>query len=340
MKEGSMNTLSERGQRALLTINRALAEGISSQQVLETILTEAVSLCNAERGFLLDLQGRVLASLHPEDTSYSRGVLELILSERTPILTADAPDDPRLDGRQSILLNNIRSVIAAPMKADGAFIGIIYLDAQSTRRNFSPDDLKLLSGLADQATVAYKLAMLKIELDHQRRANEEITELASKDPLTGLLNRRAFTHRVRQVLKQPELTYMSLMMIDVDHFKWYNDTNGHPAGDEVLKSIAHVLKEGVRREDLVARYGGEEFIIALPHITLDVARKVAERLRLTVATSPLPFAKNQPGGILSVSIGLALLPYHSDTLDALIALADAALYRAKRAGKNRVVVHG
>ena len=333
-----MNNLSERGQRALLTINRALAEGISSQQVLETILQEAVTLCNAERGFLLDLQGNVLASLRPEDTSYSRGVLELILSERTPVLTADAPDDPRLDGRQSIFLNNIRSVIAAPMQADGTFIGVIYLDAQSSRRNFSPDDLKVLSGLADQATLAYKLAMLKLELDNQRRANEEITELASRDPLTGLLNRRAFTAHVRQLLRQPELDFLSLMMIDVDHFKWYNDTNGHPAGDEVLKALAQVFKEGVRRGDIVARYGGEEFIIALPYTSLDVARKVAERLRLTVATSPFPFVQNQPGGVLSISIGLAILPYHGSTLDALIGSADAALYEAKRSGKNRVIV--
>lgn len=336
--DNNLGRLSERGRQALLSINRTLASGGSSQHVFEVIIREAVALCNAERGFLLDRAGRQISVVAAQGESYSKGVLELVKRDGKPLLTANAPRDPRLNARSSILEKSIRSVIAAPLRADGKVIGVIYLDAKNSRHTFSPADLELLVALADQAAVAFKMAALRLELEAQLKTVQEMSQLASQDALTELFNRRAFDAQVSRLLSLPETRYLSLLMIDVDDFKHYNDRNGHPAGDKVLQHLAKVFSANLREQDVAGRYGGEEFIIALPEAALTVAYKVAERLRRAVEQNPFPFGEHQPKGFISISVGLALFPYHAKTLEALIQAADTALYSAKREGRNRVVV--
>jgi diguanylate cyclase (GGDEF)-like protein len=127
-------------------------------------------------------------------------------------------------------------------------------------------------------------------------------------------------------------------MIDVDHFKHYNDQHGHPAGDELLRRLARLMGDGRRANDFVARYGGEEFAIVLVDTPKLTAAQVAERLRDRVASHPFPHAASQPDGSLSISIGVASFPDDAVDSEALVRTADAALYEAKHGGRNCVVL--
>jgi diguanylate cyclase (GGDEF)-like protein len=168
------------------------------------------------------------------------------------------------------------------------------------------------------------------------RANEELARLARRDALTGLPNRLAVEERLRaESLRRSARrgTACAVLMIDIDFFKPINDTHGHATGDEVLAQVARLLAATVRESDFVARYGGEEFLVLLPETTLAGARTVAEKLRDVVEASPHPVA-----GRMTVSIGLAMAEQLTGDLAAVMAQADAALYEAKRTGRNRVVV--
>jgi diguanylate cyclase (GGDEF)-like protein len=129
---------------------------------------------------------------------------------------------------------------------------------------------------------------------------------------------------------------LAFFLFDIDHFKRYNDTNGHLPGDELLKSLSQILRENIREDELVARYGGEEFIMVMPNVEREEALAAAERIRGLIATTPFPHAEKQPLGCVSVSGGVAVWPMDSDDVDTLLRLADDALYMAKRTGRNRV----
>ncbi len=171
-------------------------------------------------------------------------------------------------------------------------------------------------------------------------ANSRLAQLAVTDGLTGLYNHRHFHERLALEVERSGRNGLplSLLMIDVDHFKHYNDHHGHPAGDEVLRQLARLLTEGRRANDLVARYGGEEFSIILVETNKFTGAKLAERLRERVAAHPFPESASQPGGALSISLGLSTFP--DDAVDAvsLVRSADDALYAAKRSGRNRCVL--
>lgn len=173
----------------------------------------------------------------------------------------------------------------------------------------------------------------------------EIASLASRDGLTRLYNHRYFQERLRQEISQAkrQKSAMSLLLIDIDHFKQYNDKNGHPAGDALLKRFADLLNlhkgqesaSAGRVTDIVARYGGEEFVMILPFTFLEGAKVKAERIRKAVEEEPFEFGANQPLGKVTISIGVASMPDHATTPETLVEMADKALYEAKRRGRNR-----
>lgn len=166
-------------------------------------------------------------------------------------------------------------------------------------------------------------------------ANRELEHLATHDPLTGVHNRRRFDDKLRECFETSRRTGQgfAVLLLDIDHFKQVNDTYGHPAGDAVLQTLARVLSETTRAVDFVARYGGEEFVILLPH-TPDAghAMAVAEKIRAAIADTPFPGP-----GRLTVSIGASLWQPADPDASGVIERADAALYQAKAAGRNRVV---
>lgn len=171
-----------------------------------------------------------------------------------------------------------------------------------------------------------------------RRARE-LRTASVLDALTGLYNRRFFDERFEHEFLRAERygRSLSVVMIDIDRFKLYNDRHGHVAGDEVLREVADILRDGVRTTDTVARYGGEEFVLLIPETNKAQVMALVERLRERVEAHPFLGAESQPGGALTISLGVAGYPDDSRDRLELLERADAALYAAKRAGRNRVV---
>ena len=170
--------------------------------------------------------------------------------------------------------------------------------------------------------------------DMLQKKNEELERLSITDGLTGLVNHRFLIQRLNEEGIRADRYHheFSVMMADVDHFKKYNDEFGHPAGDEVLKRVADVLRASVRPGDTAARYGGEEFAIVMPETHAAEAFEIAEHVRARVASESFP------GGKVTLSIGVAEFPSDADLPHAVMAAADKALYQAKRDGRNRTVL--
>ena len=166
-----------------------------------------------------------------------------------------------------------------------------------------------------------------------------LVEMTHRDSLTGTYNRRYFTNRLKEEFerhrryKRP----MSMLMIDIDHFKAVNDSHGHDAGDDVLREFALRIRKAIRNIDLACRYGGEEFVIVMPETDMAVASMVAERLRRRIATEPFVIQKGARQLEVTNSIGIAALNGPDDNAAGILKRADTALYRAKRDGRNRVV---
>ena len=172
-------------------------------------------------------------------------------------------------------------------------------------------------------------------------ANARLAQLAVTDGLTGLYNHRHFHERLGLEVERSGRSGLplALFMIDVDHFKRYNDGNGHPAGDEVLRQLARLLADGRRVNDFVARYGGEEFAVVLVDTPKLTAFQVAERLRERVAGHAFPASRGKDGpGRLTISVGVAGFPDDAADSEGLVRAADEALYKAKHAGRDRVVL--
>jgi diguanylate cyclase (GGDEF)-like protein len=179
--------------------------------------------------------------------------------------------------------------------------------------------------------------LLKVQLVARAEAEARLTSLATRDPLTGLANRRSFDDTLSRVCSSPgcERKPLSLLMLDVDYFKLYNDAFGHPKGDTILRAVAACIVSSLRHcDELAARYGGEEFVILLPAVALNTAMEIAERVRNAVLARCLPHSKSALG-IVTVSIGAAtIVPCSKNAASDLLFAADTALYEAKKRGRN------
>lgn len=175
----------------------------------------------------------------------------------------------------------------------------------------------------------------EIDLIHEtlRKKNEELEMLSTTDSLTGLDNHRELMRRLdhEEARCKRERRSFSVLVADVDHFKQYNDAFGHPAGDEVLKAISEIMREAARPVDCVARYGGEEFVVLMPDTVAVDALELAEHIRAKVAAKKFMSRK------MTLSIGVATFPEDADSAEALISIADEALYQAKREGRDRTI---
>ncbi len=208
-------------------------------------------------------------------------------------------------------------------------VGIFVLDTTRKSKLEFKTDIDACMRLLDAASLAVSNAKLY----------EKTLELSEIDGLTLIKNRRtllkqlgAETQRAHRYKKT-----FGLLMLDIDYFKHYNDTNGHPQGDILLKMIADMISENLRDTDSVGRYGGEEFIILLPESDKEEAISIAERIRKAVDNHKFPRAETQPGGKMTVSIGVSSYPDDGDAWEKIIRSADDALYVAKNMGRNRVI---
>lgn len=220
--------------------------------------------------------------------------------------------------------------LVVPMTShDGNLVGYISVDDPADRRAPNMDTVRALEILANQAVTAIEAA----------RAYETIQRQALYDGLTDVHNHRYFQESLAREIERSRRAgdRCALVMMDIDNFKAVNDEYGHPAGDLVLKNVARCVRETIRDSDLAARYGGEEFAVFFPGLDLEEARYAAERIRSRLAAESVKKTDAQPLAC-TVSIGVAVFPEHGITPGALIAAADIALYQAKHAGKNRVVM--
>ena len=179
--------------------------------------------------------------------------------------------------------------------------------------------------------------MLKVSLAEKEALVQKLNELANHDGLTGLYNHRMFYVLIEDELARAQRFNrpVSLLMLDIDHFKGVNDMHGHQAGDASLKALGDLLSREARTNDRVCRYGGEEIAVILPESDFEAATNMAERMRAAVEAQPFAIGPGAPVGI-TVSIGVATWPAQADSVQALVAAADAAMYAAKQGGRNRV----
>ncbi len=241
--------------------------------------------------------------------------------------TTAASGEARAGEERALVEPHHEHAMSVPVLVDGAVWGVLAVYGRATSTlPFSLDDLATLGTLARQAETAIENALL----------HAEATRLSVTDPLTGLANRRELERRLTAELDRCARfdECFSVAVLDIDDFKVVNDTFGHPAGDAVLVELARRLRGITREIDLVARSGGEELTVLLPHADVDTAALAAVRLRKIVERRPVTAAGEQIR--VTTSIGVATYPVHGTTVDELVASADAALYRAKAAGKNRV----
>lgn len=224
--------------------------------------------------------------------------------------------------------SNVQAGLCVPMITQGETLGVFYLRGQE-------EDIPLPFNQQLAVTTCEQIALALGNL----RLRETLRSQSILDPLTGLYNRRFMEETLAREIRRAERNQRSLnlIMLDIDHFKEFNDTFGHEAGDAVLRELGQMLKDNTRGSDVSCRFGGEEFVLILPETTAEDARQRAEELReksrrLTV------ILRGQSLGIITISLGLAAYPNHATTGEALLHAADKALYRAKAEGRDRVVI--
>lgn len=216
------------------------------------------------------------------------------------------------------------SCLCVPLLSQGDTLAVLHL-RRAGAASLSKDVQRLASALAEQLS----LAVGNLRLQETLRSGSE------RDPLTDLYNRRHLEISLQRELARARRHEfpVSVIMLDVDHFKAFNDTNGHDAGDEVLRNVAQVLKRHTRVEDVACRYGGEEFLVVLPACPVDDAYSKAEAIREAIAQLHV-FSRGTALPLITASLGVACCPEDGERIEDLVASADAALYRAKSTGRN------
>jgi diguanylate cyclase (GGDEF)-like protein len=259
------------------------------------------------------------------------GVLSILVEETTDVNRLTLQIEKRSFRPRQMVMDpkaTLKSHLTLPLAVEGGIVGCISLNSDQPNA-FDAQDLQFFS------VIGYQMAAT---LKHFQRFSS-IKTMAIYDTLTNLYNRRSFEERLGTETQKSFYsgTPLSLVMLDIDHFKRVNDTFGHVEGDKVLCEIAALLKNSLRKIDTVARYGGEEFVLILPGAGLEEATMIAERIRRLVEKNRVLLGQVQIN--LTVSLGISNFPIHRPrSKEDLVKMADQALYDAKRGGRNKVCI--
>lgn len=316
--------------RCVAELNQVMNRGVELSVLLETIARETASLLDAETTSVLLLDHnheRLICSaaqgLSPAEKDHvefrsGEGIAGWVVAHGAPALVADVAKDSRFQPIVSPQ-RRVRSMLCIPLLVRRRPIGVICA-THPEKSWFTKDHEELLCFLANSV-------VLDVE-------NARLYRLAITDPLTGVYNRQHLAERLKEEVDRAHRyrTPLSVLIVDLDHFKAVNDEFGHQGGDRAIEEVATRMTAVVREVDLVARYGGDEFVAILPNTGREGAERAAQRLLESIRATPVGTGRGEV--TLTVTIGGSVLNRHEEARD-LLARSDAALYQAKKEGRNR-----
>lgn len=320
---------------AIVRIHHSIGAILDLVEIARILVRELANILDCDACAIMLIEGRKFKILAERGFSKTFGKMEFnedipalkyILSTKQSIFTSDVLNSPATGCIPYGCFMN--SLICVPIIIDDEVKGIIHLDSMK-KDAFSKEDLEFTELLAKEVSLAIERSILF----------SQVVDISIRDGLTGCYNRRKFDLDIvaefanARQYKKP----LSLLMVDIDWFKKYNDFHGHPKGDELLKKLVNVLSKNVRPSDKVYRYGGEEFATMLPETGKVKAAYTAVRLRELIEKEPFDGEKeSQPEKSLTISIGVATFPVDTKDWAGLIKAADSALYESKHTGRNKV----
>src|ERR671918_486831 len=300
-------------------------------EVASTLLERVCAAFDFRRGLVLGardddlivLAARATENVSDNETLVGDGVIETAWRNRKVVLVRRL--DPKSDRFLHSMFPGAVNLLVAPLFAEGNVVGVLVVERGGAVFSVERRVVTMLEQFAAHAALALRNAWLL----------EQIQMVAATDPLTGIANRRTLESVLDQEIARSRRTSVSLalVMLDIDHFKSFNDSQGHQAGDEALRNVASAIADASREFDTVSRYGGEGFAVVLPLCSREEAAQVAERLRQAASSvrAAIP---------VTASAGVAVFPFDGTDADGLVRAADDALYAAKGAGRNRLAVAG
>jgi diguanylate cyclase (GGDEF)-like protein len=325
----------------LETVNKVshqLMQSLDTEQVLALLNATILETIEADTYFVGMLKGdNIQLDLFYDDGEFYNGttipiegtLTNWIINNQRALFLPDLREDVQLEGVKVRIIGKEKtslSWIGVPLKA--ANINGVMALASYKPNSFDLADLELLSSLAQHVTLA---------LDNTIR-HAQVEEQARLDSMTGVYNHGYFLERLAEQAKETALTQapLSLIMLDIDYFKKYNDTYGHLVGDRILNSLCTAIKQHIKQGDAVGRWGGEEFIISLPNATGEQAMQVAKRIGETMAILRVEDRDQRTVPVPTVSQGIGMFPTEANEIYQLIDLADRRLYVAKERGRNQI----
>jgi len=289
-------------------------------------------IINAYDKFIMDPNAKLNAAVRSIKIPLNEksGVLALTILEGMPFEITTDEARRKVESKIHKTLKT-EYFVTIPLKSKNKVLGAILVDNVFTKKPITKSDIRILTMFGNHAGLAIE----------NSRLFEKTVLLSKTDWLTKLWNSGEFHKQLFAALKKAQIseTPLSLVMIDMDNFKSYNDTLGHQKGDAALKCVADILNEKSRQGDIVARYGGEEFCVIMPYTKNEDAKFIAERLRKSIEKFFAIYQKSKKAPHLTISLGIASFPKDANNKSELIDKADSALYEAKRSGKNKTFVY-
>lgn len=322
-----------------INVGKALTSTLELNKVLRVIMGTAQKMVRCDAWSLLlsdgvrnELYFELAKGINPKSLKSARyklgeGPMGWVAQQESPLLIADFTKEAMFQRSEFYPHTRVKSVLAVPIVSKRKVIGVIQMVNRSDRKPFDETDLHLLLKLVDQAALAIERSSL-----YQR-----MSDLAITDDLTQLYNFRFLDQTLDIEIKRGQRygSSISLIFLDMDHFKMVNDHHGHLMGSQVLVEVAQLLRKSLREVDIIARYGGDEFVVVLPETNVETCSRIAHRVRNAIRSHE--FLKKAGLSIhLSASFGIAGFPEHAKNKTDLIRLADQAMYKAKVMGRDRI----